>query len=242
MRERVNVSEEICLLMTNVPADQWSACLGQEHQSLGRSRHAQIRLPEQFRYVSRMHAEVWVDAKGCWLRDLGSTAGTRVNGVWLKRDMAVRLMPGDRLWLGGAVLDVVIRKRKSSDATEITRFDLASTEDTAADGTRTVDPVALNAKLIPSAERRREIEDLMARVRQVTPAEREILMWIQRGFVTDEELGEVLSRSPNTVRTQVTSIYTKLGMNSRVDLIRLSCRFAEYEAIIARDESDGSGV
>ena len=50
--------------------------------------------------VSRVHAEVWREADGWLLRDLGSRNGTRVNGIRVIEPVEVR--PGDRVNLGGA--------------------------------------------------------------------------------------------------------------------------------------------
>jgi hypothetical protein len=65
---------------------------------LGRAPSCDCVLPESC--VSRRHAELWRDGERWLLRDLGSSNGTRVNGVRVTEDVEVR--PGDRLSLGGA--------------------------------------------------------------------------------------------------------------------------------------------
>lgn len=70
---------------------------------LGRARDANLALDDNT--VSRRHAtvawkrDVWV------LRDLGSTCGTFVNGVRVRR---ARLRDGDRVRLGGVILQAVL--------------------------------------------------------------------------------------------------------------------------------------
>ena len=52
-------------------------------------------------------------------------------------------------------------------------------------------------------------------------AEREVVLWMCRGFLDDEAIGKKLKRSPNTVRTQVGSIFQKLGLHSRGDVLNV---------------------
>jgi hypothetical protein len=66
--------------------------------TVGRSPHCDCVLPEDC--VSRRHAELRRDGERWLLRDLGSSNGTRVNGMRVIEDIEVR--PGDRLSLGGA--------------------------------------------------------------------------------------------------------------------------------------------
>ena len=63
-------------------------------------------LPEDC--VSRRHAELRRDGERWFLRDLGSSNGTRVNGVRVIEDTEVR--PGDRLSLGGAAYRLRARR------------------------------------------------------------------------------------------------------------------------------------
>jgi hypothetical protein len=65
---------------------------------LGRAPNCDCVLPEEC--VSRRHAQLWRDGERWFLRDLGSSNGTRVNGMRVVEDVEVR--PGDRLSLGGA--------------------------------------------------------------------------------------------------------------------------------------------
>jgi diguanylate cyclase (GGDEF)-like protein len=51
--------------------------------------------------VSRRHAEVWADADGIWIRDLGSSNGTVVNG---RRIECAQLCEGDRIEIGASTV------------------------------------------------------------------------------------------------------------------------------------------
>ena len=56
-------------------------------------------------------------------------------------------------------------------------------------------------------------------------SELEVIRWACRGLTTVEEIGHKLFRSPHTVRTQLGSIYKKLGVHSRDELLALLRRF-----------------
>jgi hypothetical protein len=57
--------------------------------------------PADFGAVSRVHAEIGPAAGGWWIRDLGSSQGTFVNGVAVNMPQGNRLTDGDELSLGG---------------------------------------------------------------------------------------------------------------------------------------------
>ncbi|MCS6901047.1 MAG: FHA domain-containing protein [Myxococcales bacterium] len=50
--------------------------------------------------VSRRHAMLGRDSEGVWISDLGSTNGTRVNGIPLAPQVRVSLQVGDEVTLG----------------------------------------------------------------------------------------------------------------------------------------------
>ena len=60
--------------------------------------------------VSRHHAEISLDAEGFMIRDLGSLAGTVVNGVALERQTFYRLLDGFTISFGNAGADYVWRE------------------------------------------------------------------------------------------------------------------------------------
>jgi two-component system, NtrC family, response regulator HydG len=77
---------------------------------IGQSSACNLALAD--RQVSRRHAAVDLHGRGVKVVDLGSTNGTRVNGV---RVIEALLEPGDRLAIGGSILrlDVTTERRDS---------------------------------------------------------------------------------------------------------------------------------
>ena len=74
---------------------------GKSELVLGRSRACDVVLSGEA--VSRQHAQLFFRDGNWVIRDLGSTNGTRVNGVRVGR---CRLRPGDRVALGDALLRI----------------------------------------------------------------------------------------------------------------------------------------
>ena len=52
-------------------------------------------------------------------------------------------------------------------------------------------------------------------------AERQVILWMGQGLLDDETIGKKLHRSPNTVRTQIGSIFHKLGLHSRGEVLNV---------------------
>jgi DNA-binding CsgD family transcriptional regulator len=187
------------LTIVNYAADEWCAEILERPQTLGRSSNAEVVLPAEFGSVSRLHAAVWADRRGGWIKDLDSKAGTCLNGVPLRSGEQYELRAGDQIWLGDAVLESV-----SADS----RKELLKTMSPSADGgddAETYSP--------PKAESVARILD------KLSHAEIELLLWLRRGIVSQEELGRKLHRSPMTVKTQLSSIFKKLGVHSREELV-----------------------
>lgn len=67
---------------------------------IGRGPGVAIRLDAD-RSVSRRHAEIYERMGSLFIRDLDSTHGTQVNGVWIGDQ---RLEPGDEVQIGGSLL------------------------------------------------------------------------------------------------------------------------------------------
>ena len=77
---------------------------------IGRSENAHLYLPED-RFFSRHHCLLEIAPPRCFLRDLGSTNGTFVNG---DRVQEVFLKSGDRLQGGQTVLEVEVQAEKQA--------------------------------------------------------------------------------------------------------------------------------
>ena len=75
------------------------------------------------------------------------------------------------------------------------------------------------------------------RLSSLSPAELEIVRWICRGLTTFEEIGRKLFRSPHTVRTQLGSVFKKLDVHSREQLLAL---MRKCEIAWTQPESNGA--
>ncbi len=191
------------LLMTNVSHREWQAPVFEHSQVIGRLPDCDIVIPEEHLHVSRHHAEVGCDKDGLWIQDLGSSGGTQLNGVPLVRETKTRAEIGDRVSLGGLELYFV-----SPDASI-----LEESIDSEGEERKTKKTVQFTAKSIKT------VGDV--RLASLSPAELEIVRWICRGLTTFEEIGRKLFRSPHTVRTQLGSVFKKLDVHSREQLLAL---------------------
>src|SRR5215218_9944849 len=96
----------ISIAIVNVPAQALKLTF--KAQEVGRSKECGLCIPAEYVTVSRRHASVWMDASGeCWIHDLDSTSGTRVNRVPLPRGYQSRIKPGDEIVLGDVQLRVL---------------------------------------------------------------------------------------------------------------------------------------
>lgn len=194
----------VSLLLINHPTDGWFHTIDGSRKILGRSSNdCDIVVPKDFRTVSRRHAEVWQDQRGCWIRDLGSRGGTRVNLVWIDRLSEARLVPGDLIRLGETLeIQVVAGDPTVGALEELCDEQLSGAS--ASDQTLGIAP---------------RFSARQALRKHISPAETEVMLWISRGYLGNDELGRLLHRSPHTVRTQVGSILRKLGLHNRGDII-----------------------
>jgi DNA-binding CsgD family transcriptional regulator len=191
------------LLMTNVSHNEWQAPVFERSQIIGRRPDCDIIIPEEYIHVSRQHAVVGTDKDGLWIQDMGSSGGTQLNGVPLVLDTKTRAEIGDRVSLGGLELYFV-----SPDASILDESEEASNAEE-----KTRRTVQLTAKSIKA------VGD--ARLSSLSPAELEVVRWVCRGLTTFEEIGRKLFRSPHTVRTQLGSVFKKLNVHSREQLLAL---------------------
>jgi DNA-binding CsgD family transcriptional regulator len=203
----------LTLLMINVPEDQWSLTVEEDRKLLGCSPEADGVLPCELRGVGEFHAEAWSDRHGTWIRDLGTKTGTKVNAVLLPRMASVRMQPGDLIGLGEVLLEASLGPKRRL---RIHPDDLPEEEAT------TEGPEGVDAGMFRKYRQQAE----SARLLTLTPSEFNIVMFVQRGLVTDAELGDVLGCSPHTVRTHMASIFSKLDVHSRDQLVALLLRIA----------------
>jgi DNA-binding CsgD family transcriptional regulator len=186
-------------VIANIPPHEWHAELTSFRQVIGRGADADIRIPAKFASVSRAHAAIWFD-RSIWLEDLASTAGTLVNGITIKPNKEYELSLADSLWLGGVELNVV------ADIDDGYVFDPHVVDNE--NDTRIPTDHELNTDL-----------QKQSAATSLTHAELEVVLWISRGYTTLPELGQKLFRSPHTIRAQLRSIFRKLGIHSRDEVV-----------------------
>lgn len=190
------------LILTNESVESWCAAITSTRKLIGRKKQCDILIPPKFLSVSREHAWIWGDSTAITIRDKDSTAGTRINGVDIGKGQEAKVVVGDRITLGTLELQI-------TDNLPIQRQLFAETGVLIDESMDSVDP----SRLSPTPPR-----TLLA---NLTKAEFAIVLWIGRGYFKDEEIAKQLHRSPNTIRTQVNSIFRKLGVHSRTDLVNL---------------------
>jgi DNA-binding CsgD family transcriptional regulator len=189
------------LVIRNVSPSIWKAPIFACSQVVGRLPECEIRIPPEYSSVSRRHVLIGARPRGIWIQDIGSSGGTRLNGVPLARDHESTTVIGDRISLADLEMYLVSPTSKLAGADGDCAMDDCS--DT---GLRLLGPETL------VSYRDRLIEAL-------SPAELEVVAWICRGETTNQGIGAHLFRSPHTVRTQLNSIYKKLNVHSRDELI-----------------------
>lgn len=191
------------LMLTNVPAASWAAPILSEPQTIGRSSSNEIIVPAEYNSVSRRHAQIRVEQSTIYFQDLKSTGGTRLNGVYLAPEKESEVVFGDRIGLAELEMFVVAPEAKILQR-QAARDDY--------------DTLPSESSIIlvgrgPSSSRE------YRRLRKLSPAEVQVVCWISRGLTTLEAISTKLFRSPHTIRTQLNSIYRKLRVHSREELL-----------------------
>jgi len=190
------------LLMTNVSPGAWLRAVHSSPQILGRAFDNEIVIPKTYQTVSRRHLRIWSNGETILIRDLESTGGTRLNGVLLTPNSDAQIVFGDRIGLADVELIVV-----SPDA-EILQHAHIDTD---------TSPDSASSIILGGTAKGESLES--RRLRKLSPAELQVSFWVSRGFTSCKDIGAQLFRSPHTVRTQMNSIYRKLQVHSREELL-----------------------
>ncbi len=196
------MAPNLCLLITNVSRREWSASITTIPQVIGRAPDAKIRIPPQYQTVSRNHAKVWREGQLVWLCDLQSTCGTRINGVQIQPGKPGRISEDDRISLGKLELRVI-------DESAISDLYRALSQEEPPENT-TILPV-LTSQTNPEFE--------VLEPEALTASEQDVLLWFSRGLTTQQQIGKQIKRSSHTIRTQLNSIFRKLQVHSRDELM-----------------------
>ena len=201
--------------MTNVPPHVWQASVLDRPQVIGRLPDCDIVVPSEYVHVSRQHAVVGVDQDGLWIQDLGSSGGTQLNGVPLIPRAQTRAVIGDRMLLGGLELYFV-----SPEASVLDDSGMLFSEQ----------PLTTRKTFVFTPQSVKTVGGVQLNC--LSPAELEVVRWMCRGLTTVDEIGRKLFRSPHTVRTQLGSVFKKLEVHSREELLALlrRCEIAWTQA------------
>lgn len=190
------------LFIVNVSLDEWSWAVIPTEQTVGRGGDAAISIPDRYRAVSRRHATIWSEPSGqIFIRDLGSRCGTDVNGIHLKPGEQYRVVVGDRINLAGLELQITASLPPITEI--VAELNVEGVHDT-------WDMENLQRR---TGDEAREL------LRGLSNAELEVALWLCRGYTQLEAIGKKLHRSPHTVRTQLNSIFRKLDVHSRDELV-----------------------
>jgi len=162
--------------------------------------------------MASTHAKVWRDRTGIWLQ---TEPGTK---TWLNdlRVFAgpVSLVKGDRIRFGLPGLQ--------NELVTTCTADLAAAANGEGNPATPADGIGADEG-----------------IEELSPAEYEVFAWLGRGVNDLEEVAHRLSRSVNTVRTQISRVYEKLEVHSKSELLSLVLRYRM--AMSNRISSAGNG-
>jgi len=193
------MSAKAYLLLTNVHPQVWHGEILAKRQTVGRGAGVELKIPATFVHVSRRHAEVWADRAGLWICDLKSKAGTRINGVPLLPNKPFQLEVDDRVWLGTVELEV-------KNVVGLVAQHPSPTSD---QGTCGLCHPCVTVFAQPSAA-----------FQSLSPAELALVIKMSRGYNLDETCDQ-LCRSMHTIRTHLQTIFRKLNIRSRDQLLAI---------------------
>jgi DNA-binding NarL/FixJ family response regulator len=93
-----------------------------------------------------------------------------------------------------------------------------------------IPPGMLAASLSSLIERRRDRNQVRRRMANLTAREQEVLVYLAEG-TDNEELAERLVISPETARTHIRNLITKLGVHSRLEAVALVTQNGLFEEL-----------
>jgi len=153
--------------------------------------------------VGPRHAKLWRDKSGNWLKPLDGH-GILLNSVPVSARTRTKLFKGDSLVFGDSPKypEFWVLCRRAIEVAE--------------------DGQSLSAR----SESSGQTEDVSAGngFKELSRAEYDVMAWMARGVVEVEDISRQLFRSVNTVRTQLSKIYEKIGVHSRAELLGLLIR------------------
>lgn len=154
-----------------------------------------------FKGIAPRHAKIWRDKSGNWLKPIDGRA-IWLNSVPVSTRARTKLFKGDSLVFGespkGPEFWVLCRRAKEAD------------------------------EIQPPSERSEPLDEGNGAPPKgfngLSRAEYDVMAWMARGVVEVEDISRQLFRSVNTVRTQLSKIYEKIGVHSRAELLGVLIR------------------
>jgi two-component system NarL family response regulator len=108
-------------------------------------------------------------------------------------------------------------------------------------GETVVPPLMLGRLLERLVRRRHEEDEALRLIGKLTPREREVLELLAQG-ADNEKIAVTLVISPQTARTHVQNIVSKLGLHSRLEAAMFARKAGIVEDLIVLDEAEPSSV
>lgn len=176
-----------------------SVDLAEKQLEVGRLVDGPGKLP--FQGMAPRHAKIWRDKSGNWLKPIDGQA-IWLNSVPVSKRARTKLFKGDSLVFGespkGPEFWVLCRRAKEAD------------------------------EIQPPSEKSEQLDEgdgaSSKGFKGLSRAEYDVMAWMARGVVEVEGISRQLFRSVNTVRTQLSKIYEKIGVHSRAELLGLLIR------------------
>jgi DNA-binding CsgD family transcriptional regulator len=175
--------------------------LAEKQLEVGRSVDGPGKL--ELQVVGPRHAKFWRDKSGTWFKALDGQS-IWLNSVPVSTRAKTRLFKGDSLVFGQSPKgpEFWLLCRRAREADEV---------------------------LLPAGKSEREDGGDRASPRGfsgLSRAEYDVIAWMARGVVEVDDISRQLFRSVNTVRTQLSKIYEKIGVHSRAELLGVLIRNA----------------
>ncbi len=223
------------LVMKNVAWSKWSYGLNSGTVALGSDPACPIWLPNVFGGVAARHAETGLDKAGRWLWDLGTVAGTAINGVWIDGRSRASLKIADLIWIGG--LEIVVVSQVPEPA-RVQPAEWPSLLKEQAVGQASSLPNSFSrhrqAGSLPHGDENKPLDwsqPYRERFRKLTDTELEITLEFSRGNIHANKIAECFGFGPGTAKVHLRAIYAKLGVHSEGDLQMLLTKSTQESSI-----------
>jgi two-component system response regulator DevR len=105
-------------------------------------------------------------------------------------------------------------------------------------GESVIPPRMLGSLITTLIQRRKEQDESLTRVARLSPREREVLRLLAEG-ADNETIGRALVISPQTARTHIQNILSKLGAHSRLEAVAFTRGSGIFDDVVEAISDDG---